>query len=98
MTQTREEDATDGSFGHCRFGIRACFGFRVSDFEFLQSERPTHPEAPRVPMNVVHVITRLILGGAQLLTLGLIGEYLSRVFDEVKRRPVYLLTQDPSGS
>lgn len=35
----------------------------------------------------------LILGGAQLLTLGLIGEYLSRVFDEVKRRPSYVLKQ-----
>jgi polyisoprenyl-phosphate glycosyltransferase len=35
----------------------------------------------------------LVLGGAQLLTLGLIGEYLSRVFDEVKRRPPYILKQ-----
>jgi polyisoprenyl-phosphate glycosyltransferase len=35
----------------------------------------------------------LILGGAQLVTLGIIGEYLSRVFDEVKRRPSYILKQ-----
>ena len=32
----------------------------------------------------------LLLGGTQLLTLGIMGEYLARVFNEVKRRPLYL--------
>jgi polyisoprenyl-phosphate glycosyltransferase len=35
----------------------------------------------------------LLLGSAQLVTLGIIGEYLGRVFDEVKQRPLYLLEQ-----
>ncbi len=40
----------------------------------------------------------LLLGGAQLLTLGIIGEYLARVFNEVKRRPLYLTERfEPSG-
>ncbi len=39
--------------------------------------------------------TLLILGGLQLFFIGLIGEYLARVFDEVKGRPLYLLKQKP---
>lgn len=40
----------------------------------------------------------LILGGFQLAFIGLIGQYLARVFEEVKGRPLYLLKQEPAES
>ena len=40
------------------------------------------------------ISTVLILGGLQLASMGIIGEYLARVFEEVKARPLFLLKQE----
>ena len=37
------------------------------------------------------IVIVLFLGGLQLLSIGIIGEYLARMFDESKKRPLYFL-------
>jgi dolichol-phosphate mannosyltransferase len=87
--------AFDGitSFSHTPLQIATLIGFAVSFLAFLG--------IPYVIVNrllgfyVEGVSTLmfaiLLLGGIQLITLGIIGEYLSRIYDEVKQRPLYLV-------
>jgi len=57
--------------------IPVAIGFRIAD-QF-------------VPGITTTVIAVLLLGGIQLITVGIIGEYVGRIYDEVKRRPLYVV-------
>lgn len=83
------------SFSHLPLQLATLLGFVAAGLAFLG--------IPYVILNrllglYVKGVTTLLfaillLGGIQLITLGIIGEYISRVYDEVKRRPLYVVRQ-----
>ncbi|MCP4641092.1 MAG: glycosyltransferase family 2 protein [bacterium] len=50
---------------------------------------------PLVPGWTSTLLVVLFLGSWQLISIGLLGEYLARVYSEVKHRPIYLLKKPP---
>ena len=51
-----------------------------------------NPEST-VPGWATVVVSVLILGGIQLISLGIIGQYVGRIFDESKKRPLYCVSE-----
>ena len=46
----------------------------------------------QVPGVTLAILTSVMLGGMQLLMLGITAEYIGRIFEEVKRRPLYIVS------
>jgi len=51
-----------------------------------------------VPGWATLAVSTMFFSGVQLLSIGILGEYVGRIFDEVKQRPVYLVRHDSGPS
>lgn len=92
--------AMDGitSFSDIPLRFASYFGFTVSAVAFVYALVvigfklfSLNPPA-YTPGWASTIVAVLFLGGVQLMSLGILGEYLGRVYDEVKGRPLYLIS------
>jgi polyisoprenyl-phosphate glycosyltransferase len=82
------------SFSSVPLKVWSYLGVLVSIFAFLYAmflAGLTMVRGVVVPGYASIMVAVLFLGGVQLITLGIIGEYLARVYNEVKGRPLYLV-------
>src|SRR5579871_2070530 len=92
--------AMDGitSFSDVPLRFASYFGLSVSAIAFLYAIYVIVSKVFNVrplaytPGWASTIVAVLFLGGVQLMSLGILGEYLGRVYDEVKGRPLYLIS------
>ncbi|BAY20377.1 putative glycosyl transferase [Calothrix sp. NIES-2100] len=90
--------ALDGitSFSFVPLKVWSYFGLTLSLLSFLYASFliiRTLILGIDIPGYASLMVTVLFLGGVQLLSLGIIGEYLGRVYEQVKGRPLYLVRE-----
>ena len=88
--------AIDGitSFSEIPLRFATYLGFLVSAFAFLYAAVVLVLKAFQLnePGYTSMMSAILFLGGVQLITIGIAGEYLGRIYDQVKERPLYLVS------
>ena len=86
----------NGIFGFSNFPLTLStqFGFFVAGLSFLMAIAYLILKIWGVPFpmgNPTVVIIVLFLGGVQLISVGILGEYIGRIYEEVKERPKYIV-------
>jgi glycosyltransferase involved in cell wall biosynthesis len=81
------------SFSHVPLQFATLMGFVFSGLAFLAIPVAIGLKIAGqfVPGITTVLLAVLLLGGIQLVTVGIIGEYLGRVYEEVKGRPLYVV-------
>lgn len=91
--------ALDGitAFSEIPLRLATWFGFVVSIVGFLVAlyEVGLHVfTGYNLPGYTSTIFAILFLGGVQLITIGILGEYVGRIYDEIKGRPLYLVAEN----
>jgi polyisoprenyl-phosphate glycosyltransferase len=85
------------SFSHYPLQLSTYFGFTAAFLSFVYSiyliMRKLFFDIP-VPGYTSIMVSLFFLGGIILLVLGIIGEYIARIYEEVQNRPLYLVRED----
>jgi len=68
-------------------------GLSILAIPFVIAERLTGSQA--FLGQATTLIAVLFLGGVQLISLGILGEYIGRIYDEAKHRPLYIVREAP---
>jgi glycosyltransferase involved in cell wall biosynthesis len=81
------------SFSHRPLQLATLFGFLISTLAFVAIPFVVvlRLSGSYLPGFGSVTIAVLLLGGIQLIALGIIGEYVGRIYDEVKGRPLYVV-------
>lgn len=87
------------SFSHVPLQLAMWLGLLVSGFAFLYIVAMIVLKFTGIswPGYMSLMAAILFLGGVQLVMIGLLGEYLGRVYDEVKGRPLYVVQETIGG-
>ena len=70
--------------------VMALFAFAFGMWFVFEHFMTDHP----VPGWATLVVSTAFFSGIQLLSIGILGEYIGRIFDEVKQRPVYVIAHE----
>ena len=84
------------SFSWAPLQLASYLGFLVSAVSFVYTAYAIWLKlfTDRVVLGWASVMVAvLFLGGVQLVCLGIIGEYIGRIYDEVKQRPLYIIDE-----
>jgi dolichol-phosphate mannosyltransferase len=81
------------SFSYFPLQLATVLGFLISALAFIAIPLTViaRLQGIFVPGISSTLVAVLLLGGIQLITLGVVGEYVGRIYDEVKRRPLYIV-------
>ncbi|MGI8631330.1 MAG: glycosyltransferase family 2 protein [Solirubrobacterales bacterium] len=87
------------SFSHVPLQAATVLGFLFSAIAFLGIPFAIISRFAGlfVPGIASVLLVVFLLGGIQLITVGIIGEYVGRIYDEVKGRPLYIVAEADAG-